>query len=143
MRRLVIDVPTLRQRATDRDWLFRLEQMLRGAHLDVEFRFSGCKHLQQSAIAFIGGLSRLVESRGGTVAFRWDTLSPRVLRPLQQNRFAEIFGGPPGRSAGHTVPYREDRSQENGDQIARYLLGDWLGRGWMNISELLTAAIVS
>jgi hypothetical protein len=61
---------------------------------------------------------------------------------LQQSGFTRIFGGPSAASVGHTVPYREDLSQQNGDAIAKYLLQSWLGRGWMNISDLLTAAIV-
>ena len=83
----------------------------------------------------------MVESRGGSVSFDWSTCTPKILKTFQQNGFSQIFGGPAASAVGHTVPYREDLRQ-NADGIARYLQQSWLGRGWMNISPLLTDAIV-
>jgi signal transduction histidine kinase len=142
MRAIAIEVPTLLNREGDRLWLFELARQLDQVEpLAVTFRFPACRDLRQNAIAFLGGLARLVESRGGSVTFDWDSCSQRILKRVQQNGFSQIFGGPAASSVGHTVPYREDLIQDP-NAIARYLQENWLGRGWMNISRLLTDAIV-
>lgn len=42
---------------------------------------------------------------------------------------------------GNSIPYREDLSEDR-DGLIHYLAEDWLGRGWVHVSNILTAVIV-
>jgi len=92
-------------------------------------------------VAFLGGLARLVEYRGGKVSFNWDIQDSAVTMNLAQNGFKAAFraGGHPW--AGNSIPYREDTRQDAHD-FQRYLSELWLGRGWVKVSARLRDAIV-
>lgn len=115
---------------------------MNGYFEDVRFDFSRCSFLRPNAVAFLGGLARLIESRLGTAAFDWDTLRGNaVLMNLCQNGFAGNFGRPSTAWTGNSIPYREDKVMDvNG--ILDYLTYSWLGRGWVNLSQRLRDAIV-
>jgi hypothetical protein len=137
-----IYVPRLGDRPRDFDWLFRTWHDLQTATVDVEFDFSKCGFIGQSAVAFIGGLARLMESRGVTVRFLTRTMRPAVKANLQQNGFLHSFGH--GRSGwpGNSIPFREDL-EEDPHGYVEYLEKKWLGRGWVGVSDGLRDAIVS
>jgi signal transduction histidine kinase len=114
---------------------------------DVSFNFSKCQFLRPNAIAFLGGLTRLIESKGRRVTFDFNTAPDKVMTILRQNDFAHKFGYPHFSGPGRSVPYREDRLElirpsDLKDDIIDYLYSDWLGRGWVHISQRLKNAIV-
>jgi len=143
-----LDIPTINDRPADFDKLFKLWNEAKGYSLDITFDFSTCDFLRPNAIAFLGGLARLVESRNGRVTFDWNTANDKIFAILRQNRFARVFGytgvssGP-----GNSIPYREDKTQsiyasDIKDDIIEYLRHEWLGSGLVRMSPKLKNAIV-
>jgi hypothetical protein len=122
--------------AGDFDELFRLWDRLTTGCTDVCFDLTWCKFLRQNAVAFLGGLARLVEYRGGKVSFNWDIRDSAVAMNLAQNGFKAAFraGGHPW--AGNSIPYREDTRQD-AHGFQHYLSELWLGRGWVKVSAPL------
>ena len=140
-----LDIPTINDRCTDFDKLFKLLNEAKGYSLDITFDFSTCVFLRPNAIAFLGALARLVESRNGRITFDWNTANDKILAILRQNRFARVFGytGVSG-GPGNSIPYREDQTQPGDvkDDIIDYLAYEWLGRGWVHVSPKLKNAVV-
>jgi len=88
-----VSIPTLNDSTTDFERLFSIWKQVNDYFLDVRFDFSGCNFLRPNAVAFIGGLARLIELRLGTVVFDWNTLrNNAVMTNLCQNGFAGVFG---------------------------------------------------
>jgi len=136
-----LNVYTLNEAEWSYQQLFRLWREVSGDGLDVQFDFSGCGFLMQHAVAFLGGLARLIEYRGGRVTFVWDTLGDAVGANLAQNGFMENFGGPRKSWPGNSIPFRHDPEQD-AHAFENYLTRLWLGRGWVNVSPELGSAIV-
>lgn len=146
-RPIKLDITTINDRPADFDKLFRLWNAAKGSSLDVTFDFSTCDFLRPNAIAFLGGLARLIENRNGRVMFDWNTVNDKIFAILRQNGFASAFGyagvlGGPGSS----IPYREDQprsiyASDVKDDIIDYLAYEWLGRGWVHVSPKLKNAI--
>lgn len=136
-----INIPTLGDRPNDFVRLFGIWRSLQDSRDNVEFDFSGCRFFGQNAAAFVGGLARLIQSRGATVNFLSDTMRPQVKANLQQNGFLLAFGGRRPGWLGNSIPFREDREEDSG--FADYLEKKWLGRGWVDVSKGLREAIVS
>ncbi len=140
-----IEIPTINDAPSDFDKLFELWNKVRGYSLDIVFDFSRCNFLRPNAIAFLGGLARLVDNRGGQVLFDWKSVNDKVLTILRQNGFAATFeykdllGGP-----GNSIPYREDNAYANNVEtnVVNYLKFKWLGNGWVHVSSKLRDAIV-
>jgi len=140
-------IPTLNDNPTDFDKLCELGDLVHAANSDVIFTFSDCQFLRPNAIAFLGGMARIVESKGRIVKFDFDTAPDKVLTILRQNGFANQFGHSVFSGPGRSVPYREDRiepiRQANlKDEIIDYLTNEWLGHGWVHVSPRLRNAIV-
>ncbi|MEK7841063.1 MAG: ATP-binding protein, partial [Deltaproteobacteria bacterium] len=127
--------------AANFDVLFNLWNQVNNNNQDVTFEFSGCKFLRHNAVAFLGGLTRLIQVRGGIVRFALDTIQRKVKANLEQNGFFSTlgFGGAPW--TGNSIPYREDSYQDK-VILDDYLKTNWLGRGWVHVSEMLKDAIV-
>ena len=108
--------------------------------LDLTIDFQKCSFLSHLGVAFLGGLSHHVRSKGGQLNFDWDTLQPKVHTNLAQNGF--LFGFDRGIEpwSGNSIPYRQDLNQ-NKCAIMEYLLNNWLGKSWVNISSGLQGAI--
>jgi len=138
----VVQIPTLNDSRYGFEQLFDIWSQVNGYFEDVRFDFARCSFLRPNAVAFLGGLARLVVSREGTAVFDWSTLhDSAVMMNLRQNRFAGIFGLPSSGWSGNSIPYREDKvPSANG--IMDYLADDWLGRGWVQVSQRLRDAIV-
>lgn len=143
-----LDIPRINDRPADFGKLFKLWNEAKGYSLDITFDFSTCDFLRPNAIAFLGGLARLVESRNGRVTFDWNTANDKILAILRQNRFARVFGytGVSG-GPGNSIPYREDKTQsiyasDVKDDIIEYLRHEWLGSGLVRMSPKLKNAIV-
>ena len=137
---LKLNVYTLNEDTWSSEQLCRLWREASGDGLEVQFDFTGCGFLKQNAVAFLGGLARLIEYRGGQVQFAWDTLADDVGANLAQNGFVETFGGPKKSWAGNSIPFRHD-PKEDAHSFADYLTRLWLGRGWVNVSARLSSAI--
>jgi hypothetical protein len=137
-----IEVPTLNDNISDFDWLFKLSHMLNDLDMHIVFEFNKCHFLRPNAVAFLGGLARLIENSGREVTFRWDTLKNKaVLNNLKQNGFAGVFGLETESGDGNSIPYREDH-KEDSNGVCDYLTDYWLGKGWVHVSKRLRDAIV-
>ncbi len=138
----VLQIPWINDARADFEAMFNLWRRANGDSLNVLFDFSQCGFLRPNAVAFLGGLARLIESRMGEVVFDWNTLRHSgVMTNLLQNGFAHAFGHSSPGWKGHSIPYREDRIL-NPNDIMDYLTGDWLGQGWVLVSQRLRDAIV-
>ena len=138
---LILNVPTINDDLSDFDNLFSLWDQANGDFLEVVFDFSRCGFLRQNAVAFLGGLARLIQSRYDSVTFNWSTLQSGIRANLEQNGFLSTFSHAGGPWTGNSIPYREDPSQD-ASNIMAYLKEKWLGRGWVHVSDLLRDAIV-
>lgn len=144
----IIQIPTLRDKPQDFEQLFDIWTKVDGCckdGRDIRFEFSRCSNLRPNAIAFIGGLARLIESYSRQKEFDWNSIgNPEVLSTIHQNGFTNAFGYP-SRAAqvlnGNSIPYREDKIQDVSG-IMDYLEQNWLGRGWVQVSQRLRDAIV-
>ena len=134
-------VPTLNDTLWDANLMFGMWQRLGGGGQQVEFDFSACRFLRQNAVAFLGGLARLIEHRGGQVVFRWHTLDTRIATNLAQNGFMGVFGKALGPWPGNSIPFRHDSIQD-AHAFENYLTRLWLGRNWVNVSPDLGSVIV-
>jgi len=142
-----LSVPTVHADPRNPYALFRLQREVlqdltaRGGDVCFEFDFTHCKFLSQHAVAFIGGMIRLVEHRGGNAIIRERTLQPAVRRNLLRNGFLEEFARQGGRDTGNSIPYRQHRVGDE-EAVIEYLERQWLGRGWVRASAELSSAIV-
>jgi hypothetical protein len=141
MAQKVIQIPTLNDGPHDFARLFGIWNDVNDYFEDIRFDFSRCGFLRPNAVAFLGGLARLVESRMGSVTFDWGTLRHgAVMTNLCQNGFAGTFAYPSSRWDGNSIPYREDKTLDmNG--IMDYLTYNWIGKGWVHVSDRLRDAI--
>lgn len=145
--RLQFKVPNLTARLNGFDTMFLSYQNLQEVpRLDVRLDFADCVFLHPHAVAFLGGMLRQLIGRGARVSVDWASCRPTVLNVLRSNRFAVAFGAilgdmPASRTDRDVVPYREDRDA-NIDEILEYLDQNWMGRGWLNVSNAVRSAIV-
>ena len=141
MTQKVIQVPTLNDGPQDFARLFGIWSEANDYFEDIRFDFSRCSFLRPNAVAFLGGLARLIESRMGSVTFDWSTLHNSWVRAtIRQNGFATSFGDASAPWDGTSIRYREDSTLDmNG--IMDYLTDDWIGKGWVHVSERLRDAI--
>lgn len=135
-----IFVPTTSENLSSYDRLFDLWRQVGAAGRRVTFDFSRCTFLGQSGVAFLGGLARLIEHRGGEVTFDWSTLKDNIRMNLAQNGFLSAFGEGVAPWEGNSIPYRED-AQLDKDALVDYLADRWLGRDWVHLSNDLRNAV--
>jgi hypothetical protein len=141
MAQRVIQIPRINDGRGDFATLFGIWSQANDYFEDIRFDFSQCGFLRPNAVAFLGGLARLVESRKGSAEFDWGTLHDQaVLNNLKQNGFAGAFGYPSSGWDGNSIPYREDNSL-NMNEIMDYLTFNWIGKGWVQVSHRLRDAI--
>ncbi|MGO9531076.1 MAG: ATP-binding protein [Syntrophobacteraceae bacterium] len=141
MSQKVVQIPRINDGQGDFATLFNIWSQVNDYFEDVRFDFSGCGFLRPNAVAFLGGLARLIESRLGSVVFDWSTLHDNaVMTNLCQNGFAETFGYPVSGWGGHSIPYREDGVVDM-NSIMDYLTYSWIGKGWVHVSNRLRDAI--
>ena len=138
-----LHVPTINDTDSDFDKLFNLWEQLSIEGSAVEVDFSRCGFLRQNAVAFVGGLIRLLEHRHNIVRIKWESMQSQVVANLDRNGFREAFCDVHGPLPGNTIPYREDRATTvDKEGIIDYLKSKWLGRGWLYVSSQLRDAIV-
>lgn len=137
-----IQVFRLDDGSSDFTWLFRLWQDHQNYVGELVFDFTFCSFIGQGAVAFIGGLMRLLEARGCVVRLKTETLRPAVHANLAQNGFLHAFGSPHQPWQGNSVPFRHDQAQDP-HGFANYLEQMWLGKNWIKVSDALRGAMVS
>lgn len=146
MPELVLNISTIDNSPQDFDILFALWEETHLGNSDIAFNFHDCTFLRPNAVVFLGGLAKLVQSKGGKVRFLAETMSAPVFHNLVRNGFASEFFNTqffiePQNTA---VPYRQfwlprhsDERKTQTDTVWGYLTRDWLGRGWVRISDRL------
>lgn len=142
MAALTIHVPRLNDELWDAQQLVVIWQQVEsvGDGAEVSFDFSRCDFLRPNAVAFLGGLARLIAHRGGKAQLLLPTMKGRVEMNLLQNGFAHAMGAETPAWQGNAIPYREHPTQEK-DKIIDGLKCDWLGRGWISVSGALADEI--
>lgn len=142
MAQKVIEIPRINDGPADFAALFNIWSQVNDYFEDIRFDFSHCGFLRPNAVAFLGGLARLIESRMGKAVFDWNTLHNSWVRTtIRQNGFAGSFGDLSAPWDGTSIPYRED-PEFRPDEVAEYLSENWLGKGWVHVSDALKNAIV-
>lgn len=138
---LTVMVPTLNDEEGDFMRLFMIyEQVMNTTSSQVMFQFTHCDFLRPNAVAFIGGTIRSLQQKNIIVFVSWSTVSNAVMATLRQNTFCSKLGYGPAVNLGHAIPYRED-PKEDANSILDYLTQNWIGKGWVRVSELLRDAI--
>ncbi len=142
MKQTVIRVPTLGDSAEDFERLFAIWAQSNHSYSNIRFDFSQCHFLRPNAVAFMGGLSRQIQSRAGTVVFDWESFThKKVLDNLVENRFAASFYYPGDPMTANTITYREDGILDE-NNIMDYLTDEWIGCGWPLVGNRLKNAVV-
>jgi hypothetical protein len=108
----------------------------RGVLLD----FTGCTFLHQHAVAFLGGLIRHLQLLGCGVQVSLDSLEAPVRSNLRKNGFLKALGFEQRTGGNNAIPYREDFQRADGAFLG-YLREEWLGRGWVAVSDRVADAI--
>lgn len=132
---VTVMVPRLNDELWDAQQLVLIWQQVvqAGDGAEVSFDFSKCDFLRPNAVAFLGGLARLIVHRGGVVHLLADTMRGAVQTNLHQNGFAHAMGAGIAAWQGNAIPYQEHLTHDK-DKIIESLKRDWLGRGWINLS---------
>lgn len=140
--RKVIHITTFNDYRGDFQSLFTLYNEVINCNEDIEFNFSKCNFLRPNAVAFIGGLARLIQQTKRAVTFDWYSVkNDAVMANLCQNGFANSFNHTSSGWDGNSIPYREDPVNDmNG--VMDYLTFNWIGKGWVQVSDPLKDAIV-
>jgi hypothetical protein len=138
---VIVRIPTINDDLADFYLLFDMWAQFNHEDSEVELDFSRCGFLRQNAVAFLGGLIRLKESRGGNVTINPATINGTVAQNLAKSGFGAVFGLRNVLNPGHSIPFREDKIADS-IGISNYLKEGWLGRGWLHITEPLKNAIV-
>lgn len=140
---LTISVPRINDQLSDFSTLASIwrQVMDAGDGAEVHFDFSHCDFLRPNAVVFLGGLARLMQQRGGVPRFLSGTMQNWVRTNLFQNGFAAAMGENVSSWQGNSIPFREDPWEDKTAIVDGYLKPLWLGRGWVNVSRLLTNAI--
>lgn len=90
---IALKIPTLNDEKADFIQMFSLWQQIEGnCTSEFIFDFSKCNFLRQNAVAFLGGLVRLIESCGGRAIIACETLQDSIKANLTQNSFLYTFG---------------------------------------------------
>lgn len=137
----IVRIPTINDSISDFDTLFRIWKNLNRDNVSVRLDFTYCDFLRQNAVAFLGGVIRLVENRGGTITIDQTTLRAHVKKNLIRNNFLGNFGENAVDNNGNAIFFRQDIVW-NKVKIMEYLKNQWLGQGWVHVSVDLAGAIV-
>ena len=140
---ITLYIPTIGDKPNGFERLFALWEVIEkaGEGARAILDFSRCLFLRPNGVAFIGGLIRFMERRNGVVDIKWGSMRTPVLRTLIANKFANSFNYPMQQSLlRDTIPYREDRDNPKG--VMDYLKEEWLGHGWVHVSDKLRSVIV-
>ncbi len=136
---VTITVPRINDTEWDFRTLWRIWGQASTAEYEVCLDFERCDFLRANAVAFLGGLIRLLQYRGTKVWIR--NVGPSIRPNLLKNGFLPTFAGETHPGNGNTVPFREDWERDSAGYEG-YLSHRWLGQGWVGVSPKLRDAIV-
>lgn len=136
----VISVPTINDGKADLATLHRLWLQAIKAE-EVRFEFGACRFLRQNAVAFLGGLIRLLQFYEVPVKIRTKTIDAQVRKNLAKNGFGTAMWGETIPWTDNAIPFREDLGCDERGFI-EYLTTHWLGKGWVDVSPRLRDAII-
>jgi len=138
---LTIMIPTLNDEEGDFMRLFMIyAQVMDAETSQIMFEFTHCRFLRPNAVAFLGGTIRSLQRKGVVVFVNWESVPSDVMASLKQNSFCNKLGYNSQANPGHAIPYRED-PREDANSILDYLTQNWIGKGWVKVSEPLRDAI--
>jgi len=93
VKKITLPIPTINDYTTgDFDVLFNLWNQANNDNMDVTCEFSQCNFLRHNAVAFLGGLTRLIQVRGGIVRFALGSIPKKVRANLEENGFISTLG---------------------------------------------------
>ncbi|TAG65351.1 MAG: hypothetical protein EAZ25_16335 [Oscillatoriales cyanobacterium] len=75
---VTLNIPTINDNLNDFDNLFQLLEQLNEDCSEVIIDFSKCFFLRQNAVAFLGGLIRLIQSRSIKLNINWDSIHKNI-----------------------------------------------------------------
>ncbi len=141
MNRTIV-IPALNNVTQDFELLFSVQQDAREGNLDVIFDFSHCQMLPHYAVAFLGGLVRLIESDGRHVTIDWLTTSTEIFTNLDRNGFCTCHGRNGRGMNGEAIPYQEHVERDT-DGFITYLRDLWLGRSLVPIDTDMQHEVIA
>ena len=127
---------------TDFERLFALYQQATQTDAEiVTLDSSAVKFMGQNAVAFLGGMIRMLSYQGKEV--EWVPSRAAIVREsLQKTGFsATIFAEPAYYGTVAAVKYREDHVY-NATAIGAYMDGDWLRESWISLGTTLRRRII-
>ncbi|MBT8767562.1 ATP-binding protein [Metapseudomonas boanensis] len=138
-----ISIPRLNDELWDYMQLARIWQATVSAppRSEVHFEFLGCDFLRPNAVVILGGLIRLLQGAGRIVRVHANTMRDSVQANLMQNGFLHAMGASCNPWRGNAIPYQEFTVADE-ERIVSSLRNDWLGRGWISVSDRLAYAIM-
>ena len=143
IQKVTLKVPTINDySSSDFSKLFKLlAQVEHCEDKEIIFDFSDCNFLRQNAVAFLGGLAKLIKHRGGQAEFAWYTMQHKIHRNLEQNSFVSAFNVCVNGWEGNCIPYRQDLCNDIDDRIVQdcHEQADGCGQGdgilWLNLQD--------
>ncbi len=107
---------------------------------NLQFDFSECTFIKQNGVAFLAGLASQIRKNGGDVSIDECTFVPQVRMNLAQNGFLKEITGECEPWDGNSVPLMQCFPRDV-NSIERYLANQWIGKGWIHTSNLLSEKI--
>ncbi len=141
---IVISIPwSIGDAPSDFTKLCQIWEQVQGHDLDVMLDFSQTNFLRPNAIAFFGGMVRLVQARGGRVKTTGSQISERLRSYLWYSEFLPTFLPQqyPTIQWPTVVPFREHRELDP-LVIRKYLTEKWLKQEWIDASPRLRQVII-
>ena len=137
----ILYVPTINDNPNDFGNLFKLFNEALDYNGKIILDFSQCEFIRPNAIAVIGCMARVIQSRGREIFIATDTVENKVLAFLRKSGLASVFNLPLETHNSNTIPYREDINLDQ-DGIIDFLSNNWLREKWVSVSEKLLSEIM-
>lgn len=141
-KKLTLAIPQINDEMFDHNKLFQLGNKIHEDTQDVILDFSKCTFIKNNAVAYLGGLVKLIEARGGTVKIDVDSIPAKTKSYLSDNNFLAHCGFEIPPRNENIIPIRHDDMQNTNSYID-YLYDNWLGNRWVQFSNDLKDAIIN
>jgi hypothetical protein len=114
------------------------DPMIKSVILD----FSECKFFAHHATAVLGGIAHYLKVGDRCLRLDLETVLPAIRANLAQNGLLNYLGHNDEPWDGNSIPFRHDLTFDKNETID-YLNHNWLGKGFLNISQDLKNLIIS
>lgn len=131
-----IYVPTINDDQNDFGNLFKLFNEALNYSGEIILDFSQCQFIRPNAIAVIGCMGRVIQSRNRKISIATGSVGYNVLSFLRKSGLTGVFDLPSETHNSNTIPYREDLVLDQ-DNIIDFLSNKWLKAQWVSVSEKL------